>query len=45
MSLDRRCSNCSAYVDWGVLCSDCVRASVLSFASGLGAALTAWLLL
>lgn len=40
----RLCLNCKIRLDWGVLCIDCLRASVLAFAGGVGAALAAmWL--
>jgi len=38
----KRCPNCKVPLDWGVLCADCVRASVIAgvvaFAAGFGTA-------
>ena len=41
--MNSSCRNCDGYVLWGWFCVYCVRAATVSFASGVGAALAAWL--
>lgn len=41
---EKRCWNCKEEIHWGLLCRDCVRASLIAFAGGIGAALAALLL-
>lgn len=38
---EKRCWNCKEEIHWGVFCLDCVRAGLVAFCSGLGAALVA----